>query len=114
MAIKLVVTNEQDKDIAKYAIELFKDMMKDSSISDILDEEFKEEYVDAAEEFLDEVTLTQEAANLDTALMQEIGKAYRFEYDKAKEAGDEKLAERHLGAMLAIKRLMDMVQPPKY
>lgn len=114
MAIKLVVTNEEDKTRVMRAIKLFNDIFFIDEICDAIHEEFRKENTDAAKEFLDEVEITQEASNLDTALMQEIGKAYRFEYDKAKAAGDEKLAERHFGAMLAIKRLMDMVQPPKY
>lgn len=114
MAIKLVVTNEEDKTIATRAVRLLKDMLNDDIIEEQLDSEYDKRYIEGAKEFVEEAEITQEVTNLDTALMQEIGKAYRFEYDKAKEAGDEKLAERHFGAMLAIKRLMDMVQPPKY
>ena len=114
MAIKIVVTNEEDKTIATRAVRLLKDMLNNDVIEEQLDSEYDGRYVEGAKEFVEEVEITQDASNLDTALLQEIGKAYRFEYDKAKAAGDEKLAERHLGSMLAIKRIIDMAQPPEY
>ena len=48
-------------------------------------------------------------SGLDKSLMAEIGKAYRTAYDNFNAAGDTKNAERSMGAMQAVKRIMDMM-----
>ena len=44
MAIKLVVTNEEDKTIATRAVRLLKDMLNDDIIEEQLDSEYDKRY----------------------------------------------------------------------
>jgi hypothetical protein len=46
--------------------------------------------------------------------MGEIGKAYKEQYVTAKASGDIVVENKMLGAMFAIKRIMEMVNEPQY
>lgn len=70
---------------------------------------------ESLERFLNVASLaTGASGQLDTALMGEIGKAYKEQYSEASQKGDQQQMDRFYGAMFATKKIMDMVQDPEF
>lgn len=108
--IKIAVSTQEEENLVNTAMDLCRSMFEGLD-----NEAYEAEEVNATDKFLyhAQVSVTT-SGTLDTALMTEIGKAYKEQHLKAKQEGDMKLQDRTYGAMMALKRLLDMVEAPKY
>jgi hypothetical protein len=111
MGIKILVGSSEEQDKVMQALEFAGDAA-DYHESNV---QGRDEDYDSLTAFLQQVTVTVgTAGSLDTALMSEIGKAYRERYEEAVAQKDEENKNKMIGAMFAIKRIMEMVEDPKY
>lgn len=110
--------NQGGEDMTKVLVEVtsvnvteLSQAVQNGDVRDAIDDAFGGSTVQAIETLVTELAnpATRQAGGLDKSLMAEIGKAYRAAHDKFKADNDEKNAERSMGAMQAVKRIMDMM-----
>ena len=110
--VKVYVKDAAEQQAANDAISLLADALDDYGNAD--QSEYTSEDFDAAGAFIGNLNVVIGTGQLDTALMGEIGKAYKERYEQAKAAGDDATMYKMYGAMFAIKKVMEMVSEPAY
>lgn len=113
MSVKIYVNSAEEQEMMGHVLGFFSTAVED--YTDKGNAGVEQDVVEATTAFLENVQVTVgTAGSLDTALMTEIGKAYKEKYVQAKAAGDQEGEFKNFGAMIALKRIMDMVEAPKY
>lgn len=111
MAVKIYVAGKPEQEAAQAAITHLQNAF-DYYVD--ADNDMDQEDAEVTSAFLSNVQVVIGTAQLDTALMGEIGKAYKEKYDQAVAAGDEVTKNKMIGAMFAVKKIMEMVSEPAY
>jgi hypothetical protein len=111
-SIQILVSNEVDAEKAAAALEILGNLV--TNHDEKVKMELSEDERNLATSFILSNRVSIGTAQLDTALMSEIGKAYKEQYVTAKASGDTVVENKMLGAMFAIKRIMEMVNEPQY
>lgn len=104
-----VIYGENPKEISKMqgSLDFIHALLEDDDATDECDDKL----LLNAKRFVESIRFDISAEGiLDTALIGEIGKAYKGQYDLAVEAGNDIMKERMHGAMFAIKKIMEMVK----
>jgi hypothetical protein len=111
-SIQILVASEVDAEKASRALEILGNLI--TNHGEKIQMDLTEDDRNLASSFILSNRVSIGTAQLDTALMGEIGKAYKEQYVTAKASGDIVVENKMLGAMFAIKRIMEMVNEPQY